>query len=181
MIAEAPLEQTASGLEPAAGGWFAVNVRDTAWETHQTFGSSCVFESERAPFAELGINLNVLRPGQPLCLYHRENAQEDFLILAGECLLIVEGEERSLGVWDFVHCPPETEHVFIGTGEAPCVVLATGARRQPERLLYPVTEAARRHGAAAATETASAEEAYAPYRGQKQPVRPDGWDRLPWA
>jgi len=80
-----------------------------------------------------------------------------------------------------VHCPPATEHVVIGAGVAPCVVLATGARRQPERLLYPVTEAARRRGAAAATETASAKDAYAPYRGQEQPVRPEGWDRLPWA
>ena len=86
------------------------------------------FESKEARFPQLGINLNVLEPGQPMCLYHRENAQEDFLVLAGECVLIVEGEERPLRRWDFVHCPAGVDHVFVGAGEGPSLVLAVGAR-----------------------------------------------------
>jgi mannose-6-phosphate isomerase-like protein (cupin superfamily) len=109
MVEKARLEELASGLAPASDGWFIVNVRDAAWETGP-FGAGCFFESEAAPFAELGINLRVVLPGDTRWLYHAESNQEDFLVLVGECLLLIEGEERPLGAWDFVHCPPHTEH-----------------------------------------------------------------------
>ena len=130
---EAPLEDNGSGLAPAGDGWFVVNVRDAQWLTSeggekQPSGSECPFESGKAEFAELGVRLHVLPPGECNGLYHRENKQEDFLVLAGECVLLVEGEERRLRAWDFVHCPAETEHIFIGAGDAPCVVLMVGAR-----------------------------------------------------
>src|ERR1700690_1136932 len=103
------IEDDHGGRLPATDGWFVVNARETAW-VDGDFGASCVFESREARFPELGINLNVLQPGQPMTLYHREDAQEDFLVLAGDCLLIVEGEERRLRPWDFFHCPPGIDH-----------------------------------------------------------------------
>ncbi len=160
--------------------WFTVNVRDTPWRTHDTFGSACRFESPEVEFPQLGINLRVLRPGQPNCLYHSESLQEDFLVLHGECLLLVEGEERRLGPWDFVHCPPGTEHVFVGAGDGPCVILMVGARDPDERLLYPVSELAARYGASAETETTSPEEAYARFPRPRE-ERPKNWGQLPWA
>jgi uncharacterized cupin superfamily protein len=96
-------------------------------------------------------------------MYHRENQQEDFLILFGECLLIVEGQERSLKAWDFVHCPPETNHVFVGAGDGPCGILAIGRRREDEKLVYPVDEVALKHHAGVETETPDPKAAYAPF------------------
>lgn len=176
---EARLEEGQSGLEPAGDGWFVVNVRDAAWRTSDAFGSATRFESRDALFPQLGINIRVLHPGQPNCLYHRESLQEDFLVLHGECLL-VEGEERPLRAWDFVHLPPGTEHVFVGAGAGPCAILMTGARREDEELHYHVSEVAARHGASATEATDSPEVAYARYEASR-PGRPTGWDALPWA
>jgi uncharacterized cupin superfamily protein len=160
--------------------WFVVNVRDATWGTHDTFGSACRFEREYGDFDQLGINIRVLEPGQPNCLYHRENLQEDFLVLSGECLLLVDGQERPLKAWDFVHMPPDTDHVFVGAGEGPCAILMVGARSPDEQLFYPAAEIAQRHGAAAEKDTPSPEEAYAPY-GERRMDRPASWDKLPWA
>jgi uncharacterized cupin superfamily protein len=180
MVEEARLEETETGLRPGTDGWFAMNVRDARWMRHETFGAGCAFEGPEAWFRELGINLRVLQPGQPNCLYHRESLQEDFLVLMGECLLLVEGQERSLRAWDFVHCPPNTEHVFVGAGDGPCVVLMVGARSDDEVLLYPVSELARRYGASVEKETDSPEEAYASFP-EREAARPDAWRELPWA
>ena len=118
-------------------------------------------------------------PGQPSGLYHAETSQEDFLVLTGECVLLVEGEERSLGAWDFVHCPPGTEHVFVGAGDGPCVIFMTGGRTRDKGIVYPRSELARRHGAGVGTETSSPAEAYAPFPDW-QPERPKRWEELPW-
>ena len=181
MTEEAPLQETPAGLEPAGEGWFVVNVRDTAWLTNNAFGSGCLFESRQgAPFPELGINIGVLQPGQPACLYHEEGAQEDFLVLAGECVLLVNGEERPLKAWDFVHSPAGTEHVIVGAGEGLSIVLAVGARHEPERLRYPRSELAARYGASAEADTTEPREAYARFE-RPQPGRPEYWNELPWA
>ena len=179
---EAKLEPSESGLKPAGEGWFVVNVADTAWIVSDAFGSGCVFENRDFPFKELGINVSVMQPGQPLCLYHGENAQEDFLVLAGECVLLVEGEERPLKAWDFVHSPPWTEHVIVGAGDGPSIVLAVGTRPKPEddKLIYPKSELAERYGASAEEETPSPQEAYARFE-RPRPGRPEYWDELPWA
>jgi uncharacterized cupin superfamily protein len=179
MIEEARVEHNESGLVPVAEGWFVVNVADAAWLTHDVFGASCMFESPDAEFAELGVRLCVLEPGQPNGLYHREESQEDFLVLAGECVLVIEGKERRLRAWDFVHCPPATEHVFVGTGRGPCVVLMTGARRAGRPIVFPVSELALRYGAGVETETSSAREAYASYADERV-ERPSYWAELPW-
>ncbi|HSP73841.1 MAG TPA: cupin domain-containing protein [Gaiellaceae bacterium] len=160
--------------------WFVTNVRDARWVRSDKFGAAALFDVPDAHFEELGINIRVLEPGQPASLYHAESAQEDFLVLRGECVLVVEGEERRLRAWDFVHCPPLTKHVFVGAGEEPCVILMVGARNPGLDIVYPVEPAAQKHGAGVETESHSGPEAYAPY-GPPQPGKPDGWDALPWA
>jgi uncharacterized cupin superfamily protein len=182
MTTEARLEQTDSGLKPASEGWFVVNVGETAWAVHDAFGSGCTFESREAPFRQLGINVNVVHPGQPLCLYHEEDAQEDFLVLAGECVLLVDEQERPLRAWDFVHCPPGTVHVIVGAGEGPAIVLAVGNRPQQEHIRYPRSELAERYGASAVETTTDPQEAYT-RAGHDRPrhERPAYWNELPWA
>lgn len=180
MVEEARLETTDSGLTPVTDGWFVVNVRDGAWLTNAAFGAACVFEGDAAPFADVGFTLDVIWPGQPNGMYHSEGNQEDFLVLAGECLLLVEGEERPLRAWDFVHCPPATEHIFVGAGDGPCVIFMTGGRTRAKGIVYPRSEIARRHRAGVETETTSPSEAYEPFP-KWQPGPPPSWDRLPWA
>jgi uncharacterized cupin superfamily protein len=170
MVSEASLEQTEFGLVPKGEGWFVVNAKDARWLEHKAFGSGTSFEGE-PNFPQLGINISVVEPGQPLCLYHRESAQEDFLILFGEAVLLVEGEERSLQAWDFVHSPPGTDHVIVGAGERPCAILAVG-RRPDEELFYPASELAGRYGASAEQDTPDPKQAYAPFgRAAPAPYR----------
>ena len=181
MVDEARLVETESGLEAEGAGWFVVNARDAAWWRHRdVFGYGCPFGG-RDPelFPELGITLRVLRPGEPNCRYHAESTQEDFLVLQGECLVLVEGEERPLKAWDFVHSPAGTEHVIVGAGESLSIVLAVGARPD-ERLHYPQSELAARYGASAEADTSEPQEAYARFE-RPQPVRPEYWNELPWA
>ena len=161
-VGEAAMRRTAGGLEPAGPGWFVLNAGEACWWRDPRLGSYCPFEAEGARFPALGVNLHVLRPGEPNGMYHGEPAQEDFLVLRGECLLIVEGRERLLRAWDFVHCPPGTDHVFVGAGTGPCLVLMIGARGGggPH---YPVAEAALRHGAGVERATDDEKEAYAPF------------------
>lgn len=105
MVPEAPLVQTEAGLAPSAEGWFVLNARDACWFWDGR--SACSeFEGE-FEFKQVGIFLRVLPPGVPMGLYHRETDQEAFLVLSGEALLVVEGEERPLRRWDLFHCPPE--------------------------------------------------------------------------
>ena len=182
---EAKLEDSGSGLSPTSEGWFVVNVRDATWLTSengdkQPSGSECSFESPYAEFPQFGIRLHVLEPGEPNGLYHAENQQEAFLVLSGECRLLVEGEERLLRQWDFFHSPAGTEHIFVGAGEGPCVILMTGARPEDMRVLYPVSELAARHGASAEEETSDPQQAYAQFEPSRR-ERPSYWDRLPWA
>lgn len=177
MASEAPLEQTEHGLVPAGDGWFVLNARAAPWRQGPERPALCVFEGE-TPFPQVGFNLTVLSPGEPMAMYHWEADQEDFLVLAGEALLIVEGEERPLRQWDFVHCPAGTKHVIVGAGDGPCAVLAAGAR---DRSLgrdwggYPVDEAAQRHGAGVEEDTTDELVAYARFRQRVLgPYRP-GW------
>ena len=179
MAEEARLEETGSGLAPVGDGWFVGNFRAAAWVTSEKFGSCSYLESEDSDF-ELGHTLAVLQPGQPSGPYHAESIQEDFLILAGECVLLIEGEERRLSAWDFVHCPPGTEHIFVGAGDGPCVIFMVGARASDRAVMYPRSELALRHGAGVEAETTSPKGAYAPFP-YWQPGRPEGWDALPWA
>ncbi|HWE11004.1 MAG TPA: cupin domain-containing protein [Solirubrobacteraceae bacterium] len=155
---EAPLRRSPGGLVPEDDGWFVLNAREARWLSGE-FGAYTRFEGE-TPFPTVGFNIGVLQPGQPSCYYHAENEQEDFLVLNGTCLLLIEGEERQLNAWDFVHCPPWTEHVFVGAGDGPCAILAVGTRLSDE-VVYPVSELARRHRAGVLHQTRDPSQAYA--------------------
>ena len=158
---EAPLRETKFGLVADVDGWFVVNAKEARWRDSGPFGLYCDFEGKR-PFRQLGFNISVLEPGQSLGYHHRENAQEDFLVLSGSCVLIVEDEERPLGAWDFVHCPPTTPHMIVGAGEGPSIVVAVGARGLSRKgLVYVPSETARKHGVSVTQETTKPGEAYA--------------------
>jgi uncharacterized cupin superfamily protein len=150
------------GLMPEDGGWFVLNAKDARW-LDGDLGKYTGFEgSDGGRFPELGINLNVMAPGEPMTMYHRENAQEDFLVLSGECVLIVEGEERPLKQWDLFHCPAGVDHAIVGAGDGPSLVLAVGARHadEDEGLAYPADPTAQKHGAAVEVETTEGDDAY---------------------
>ena len=179
---EAHLARAESGLVPVTDGWFVLNVRDAAWLSNDAFGRRAVFEGsgpalrgrpdlEGHRFDQIGINLAFLSPRKPSGLYHVDSRQEDFLVLSGECVAIVEGEERRLQAWDFLHCPPGTGHVLIGMSAEPCVILMVGARTREREVMYPRSEAALARGASVENETSSAMEAYAPFPDW-QPKRP---------
>jgi uncharacterized cupin superfamily protein len=178
----ARLEDSGSGLTPVTQGWFVVNVRDAEWWFAESRGSRCAFENEYGdppvPFDQLGINITVLGPGQT-SLYHAEENQEAFLVLSGECVLLVEGEERLLRPWDFFHAPPWTEHGFVGAGEGPCAILMVGSRSS-SGVRYPASELAVSHGAGVAEETCDWRQAYATIEWFRR-ERPPSWARLPWA
>ena len=151
-----------NGLVTDGEGWFVVNARESRWRDEGRLGSYCTFEGKRR-FPQFGINVNVLGPGETMGMYHRENGQESFLVLDGECTLIVEGETRSLATWDFFYCAPGTEHIIVTTTEQRAVVLAVGARGRGVGggIVYRVSEAAARYGASVDRETTSSGEAYA--------------------
>lgn len=182
MVPEAQLVVTEHGLVPSGEGWFVVNARETQWWEREGRGALCEFEGAgfegATDFEQLGVNLTVLAPGQPMAMYHREHDQEDFLVLAGEALAIVEGRERPLRQWDFVHCPGGTEHVIVGAGNGPCLVLAVGARarsRGDDWGAYTVDEAAQRHGAGVAHETTAPAEAYVRFSPSALTRYREGW------
>ena len=151
-----------NGLVTDGEGWFVVNARESRWRDEGRLGSYCTFEGKRR-FPQFGIFVNVLGPGEAMGMYHRENGQESFLVLDGECTLIVEGETRSLATWDFFYCAPGTEHIIVTTSEQRAVVLAVGARGRGVGggIVYRVSEAAARYGASVEAETTSSAEAYA--------------------
>ena len=161
MAREAPLRETKNGLVTDGDGWFVVNARASRWRDEGPLGSYCTFEGKRR-FPHFGINVSVLEPGEAIGMYHREKAQEAFLVLDGECTLIVEGEERTLGRWDFFYCAPGTEHVIVTSPEQSATVLAVGARGRGVGggVTYVVSESAARYGASVERETTSAGDAY---------------------
>ncbi len=177
MVSEARLERTEHGLAPRGDGWFVVNARDAVWRHAEGRTAIVHFEGE-AGFRQLGINVSVVRPGEAMAMYHWEADQEDFLVVAGEALLLVEGEERPLRAWDFVHCPAGAKHTIVGAGDGPCIVVAVGARDRsvgPDWGGYPVDEVASSHGVGVDEETSDPDVAYAPFTRRKPAAYRDGW------
>jgi uncharacterized cupin superfamily protein len=177
VVPEAPLEQTEHGVLPKGEGWFVLNARDASWINREGRGVLTTFEGE-ADFSQLGINIRVLGPGEPMAMYHWEADQEDFLVLSGEALAIVEGEERPLRAWDFLHLPAGTNHVIVGAGDGPCLIVAVGARTLstgPDWGAYLVDEMALRHGAGVETETTDENEAYARFKDEEPTSYREGW------
>jgi uncharacterized cupin superfamily protein len=180
VVTEARLERLVSGLAPVTPGWFVVNTADAAWTNNEAYGGVCIFESDNVVLQgrpdltayekpDAGFTIRVVPPGQSSGGYHAESVQEDFLVLMGECVLIIEDQERHLRAWDFVHCPPMTAHAFVAKETGPCVILATGNRRDDSELVEPRSEVALRYGAGPER------------RGQWMVQRPKRWDELPWA
>jgi quercetin dioxygenase-like cupin family protein len=172
MVPEAPLEQTEAGRVPSGEGWFVLNARDALWWRHDEKGQGTEFEGKQE-FPQLGFHLRVLMPGQH-GVYHGEIGQEDFLVVSGECVLLIEGEERRLKAWDFVHCPPWTQHDFVGAGDGPCVIVMAGSRVGPEAL-YPVNEVAAKYNASVLEETSNPEEAHARWGLGEWSACREGW------
>jgi len=180
VVPEARLQPTEEGLVPQGDGWFVLNAREARWYHADGRSAVCVFEGEEGEleFPQVGINVSVLEPGQPMAMYHWEADQEDFLVLSGEALLIVEGEQRPLLAWDFVHCPAGTKHTIVGAGDGPCLVVAVGARTYqggPDWGGYTVDETALRHGAGVEQETTEPREAYARFTRRQRARYRDGW------
>ena len=177
---EARLTQAKGGLIPAARGWFVVNAAEARWKDTGLFGIYCPFEG-KLPFLQLGFNISVLQLGQSLGFYHLEPGhEEDFLVLDGECILVVDEQERPLSRWDFFHCPPGVAHMIVGSGDGPSVILSVGVRGNGKGVssgvVYPVSQVAARHGVSVEHETESPLEAYADVspRGKKS-VPYGGW------
>jgi uncharacterized cupin superfamily protein len=175
---EARLGEARGGLVPEERGWFVVNATEARWKDTGPFGLYCPFEG-KLPFLQLGINISVLQPGQSLGRYHLEPGhEEDFLVLDGECILVVEEEERRLSRWDFFHCPPGVAHIIVGSGDGPSTVLSVGTRGNGRGvsggIVYRVSEVARRHGVSVEHETTKPAEAYADVPRMRA-VRYDGW------
>ena len=169
-VPEAPLEDTGAGVKPAGPGWFVLNVRDARWFGNE-LGRYALLDSEDARFEQIGVAVGVILPGQPNAMYHAEDAQEDFLVLSGECTLVVEDEERRLKAWDFFHCAPGTHHIIVGAGDGPCAILMVGSRAEGKRLHYPVSEVAGRHGASTPEETDAPSVAYSDLSQEYEPLR----------
>jgi uncharacterized cupin superfamily protein len=176
VVPEAELKDTGAGLVPAGPGWFVMNARDARWFNRPGRGTNLPltgydeFEAETY-FPMLGMAILVLPPGEPNDVYHWETEQEDFLVLAGEPLVIVEGQERRLRQWDFVHCPPETRHAFVGAGDGPCVILAASSRQFQKDGpwgFYCADDTAARHNASSPEDTQDNDVAY----GRFEPAKP---------
>jgi uncharacterized cupin superfamily protein len=177
VVPEAELQQTEHGLVPTGEGWFVLNARDSRWYHGESRGAFCDFEGDQ-DFPQVGVNLQVLRPGQPMAMYHWEVDQEDFLVLSGEALLIVEGEERTLRAWDFFHCASLTKHTIVGAGDGPCIVVAIGARANqegPDWGGYTADETAARHGVGVEEDTNEPEKAYANWIRRQHAGYQEGW------
>jgi uncharacterized cupin superfamily protein len=166
-------EATLQDGVPVTAGWFVLNARDARW-MHNDMRTVCKYGGEgEAHFDDLGIGLYWIQPGRPMTMYHHEAGQEDFLVLRGECLLVVEGEERELQAWDLFHCPPRTPHTIVGAGEEPALILAVGARKEHGSVRYPHDPVAVRHGAGVEVETGSPAEAYARFSDPQPGPAPD--------
>jgi uncharacterized cupin superfamily protein len=168
---EARIEQTETGLKPADDGWFILNAGEIGWDRLAGGGIWCTFEGPRSPL--LGIGIHILNPGETPGFYHAESNQEGFLVLSGECIAVVEGQERRMGPWDYLHCPPGTAHITIGAGDGPCAILMVGTRAPDQEVRYIANAVAARHGASVPHDTDSAREAYK----DRPPIEPA---RSPW-
>ena len=173
-VEEAHAEETPYGRYITSEGWFIHNLEDALAVRFQQGGALYPLEPREARFRDLGVNVRVLWPGDASALYHHEDAQEGFLVLVGECMLVVEEQERPLREWDYFHCPPGTRHVIVGAGDGPSVVLMIGARREQETFGYPVSAVAAKYRASVSEATSDPDTAYADRPDDFEPVR------LPW-
>jgi len=173
VIDEAKLRRTEVGLVPEGAGWFVLNARDASWIRSEERGQDTDFQGAQE-WPDLGFRIQVIGPGQR-GMYHGERGQEDFLVVSGECLLVIEGQERRLKAWDFVHCPPWTKHVFVGTGDSSCAIVMVGSRAGGFEVVFPVDEAAAKYDASVLEQTSDPNKAYARWGREQRTAYGDGW------
>ena len=174
---EARVVETETDKVVEGDGWFVLNIGDAGWERRSPgFGARCGLDARDARFPHFGVNVCAMMPGESNSLYHAEDTQEGFLVLDGECVAVVEGSERRLRRWDYLHSPPGTTHVLVGAGDRPCAILMIGAPRSSSlsSIHYPQDAVAARHGASVAQTTDSSKQAYA-----ERPYAVTG-ERAPW-
>jgi len=175
-IPEARIEDTPAGRMARGSGWFVLGLAGARGFATEGHGIFCNFESPDADFEDFGLNVHVIAPGERAALYHAENVQEGFLVLAGECIAIVEEQERALRSWDYLHCPAGTHHALIGSGYGPCAILMVGARKPDATIDYPVSAAAARHGLSTPVASDAAREAYGNAGWNRESVpKPMSW------
>jgi hypothetical protein len=68
VIPEAPLKETEAGLVAAGEGWFVINAREARWRHREGWGNSIGFQGD-THFAQIGIGLVRLEPGEPNGMY----------------------------------------------------------------------------------------------------------------
>jgi uncharacterized cupin superfamily protein len=171
-VPEAKLVEKFGGLTPETPGWYIVNAADTPMGFNERAGQEVTFEnweSKELEFPHFGVNIHILEPGQVNGKYHSESLQEGFLVLEGECTLLVEGQERPLRKWDYFHCPPGTAHIFVGAGDGPCAILMIGARGDGHTLHYPLEPLAEKYEAQTPEATDDPEVAYSDWSEQWVP------------
>jgi uncharacterized cupin superfamily protein len=160
-VDEARIEDTEHGRLPAGKGWFILNLGEMPWETVPGFGAWRDFNWDQKPGEpNIGFHIHVLQPGENFGYYHAEDAQEGFIVLSGECLTIVEGQERRMRQWDYLHSPPGTAHVMVGAGDGPCALLMFGSPDPRRKVEWIADETAAKHGASVERTTGRDAEAY---------------------
>jgi uncharacterized cupin superfamily protein len=182
VVPEAPLDRTEHGLVPGGAGWFVLNAQDARWWARPgrqsvSFTGKTEWEADTL-FPMLGVQPAVLEPGEPNSLCHWETEAEAFLVVSGEALLVVEGQERPLRQWDFVHCPPKTEHVVVGAGDGPCILLAMSSRENQAfgpYGEYVADEVARKHGASPPETKQGVSAEDVPWTASEPSSYRDGW------
>jgi quercetin dioxygenase-like cupin family protein len=160
-VHEAEIEETPAGRVARGEGWFVLNLGEMAWRA-VGFGTSCSFNAPTKDPNEpgIGVHVHVLMPGEANGYYHAEDAQEGFLVLSGECIAVVEGKERLMRQWDYLHSPPGTAHITVGAGTAPCAILMFGSPDSSRKVEWIANDVAAKHGASVARTTSDAREAY---------------------
>ncbi len=160
---EAEIEETPEGRVARGDGWFILNLGEMAWKTVRGFGSWCSFNAPNKGADEpgIGVHVHVLMPGEANGYYHAEAAQEGFVVLSGECIAVVEGQERVMRQWDYLYSPPGTAHITVGAGRGPCAVLMFGSPDPSRKVEWIADPVAAKHGASVPRTTGCASEAYA--------------------
>jgi uncharacterized cupin superfamily protein len=162
----APLDRYGEAIDEP----FVINLADAPAIGAPRGASFIQLEPDGVKWPDTGVNVQVMQPGEPNGRYHSEPVQEDFLVLYGECIAIVEDRERPLRQWDFLHCPAATGHIFVGAGDGPCAVLMIGSRRE-DAIHYTVNDTAAKYGASVSKETDDPAEAYADWYAEGPDAR----------